>query len=135
MMAFTAALSASTRDDPRDRRTRRPCAELIDVHADTTTLADSPFAKAQLRPLDGKGPRYPVHLRNAREEGDVVATYIIDTLGHVMRSTAEITAESDRAFGESVCTFLASAKFVPIPIGGRKRTVRILDQHFKFRID
>lgn len=135
MMTFSATLSAFPRGSPQDPRIPRPCVGLIDAKADTTTLADAPFAKAQLRPLGGKGPRYPASLRNAREEGDAVATYVVDTLGHVMRNTAQITAESDRAFGESVCTFLASAKFVPVTIDGRKWTMRVLDQHFKFRLD
>lgn len=135
MTAFTVALSAFTHVDARNPRTPRPCAGLIDVHADTTTLADAPFAKAQLRPVGGRGPRYPVHLRNAREPGDVVATYVVDTLGHVMRNTAQITSESDRAFGASVCTFLATARFLPVTIDGRKLTMRVIDQHFKFRVD
>lgn len=134
-MTFTAVLSAFPRVGPPDPRIPRPCAGLVDVKADTTTLADAPFAKAQLRPLGGKGPRYPVLQRNAREDGEAVATYVVDTLGRVMRNTAQITAESDRAFGESVCAFLASAKFVPVTIDGRKWTMRVLDQHFKFRVD
>ena len=134
VVAFSASLSAFTSVRPPDARGPRPCGGLIDVKADTSMPADGPFAKAHLRWLGGKGPRYPVSLRNAREDGEVVATYVVDTLGHVMRNTAQITAESDRAFGQAVCTFLASATVVPVTIDSRKRTVRVLDAHFKFRI-
>lgn len=135
MTAFTVVLSAFTHTESRALPTPRPCTASIDMQADTTTLANAPFAKAHLRPLGGQGPRYPVELRNARQQGEVVATYVIDTLGHVVRNTTQITSESDRAFGTSVCTFLARARFEPVTVDGRKLTMRVLDQHFKFQID
>ena len=132
-MAFSAAVSASTAFRAHDPRVPRPCGELIDVTADTTTAADGPFAKAYLRWRVGTGPRYPASLRNGHPDGEVVATYVVDTLGHVMRNTAQITAESNRAFGQAVCTFLANATVIPVTLDGRKRTMRVLDAHFKFR--
>ena len=132
LVALSASLSAFPNVRPRAHFLPRPCQGFTEVSADTTTPADGPLAKAHLRWLGGSGPGYPASLRNAAVDGDVVATYVVDTLGHVMRNTALITTESNRAFGQAVCEFLNRARLAPVTIDGRKRSMRVLDAHFKF---
>jgi TonB family protein len=104
------------------------------VVPDTTIDASNGGARGVLQLRVRYGPAYPVPQRNAGQEGQVRVSFVIDTLGRVVRGTAEITEESARAFGQSVCVFLRSAKYAPIVLAGRPRTVWIVNQNFGFRL-
>jgi hypothetical protein len=52
-----------------------------------------------------------------------------------VRGTAIITAETNRAFGDAVCTWLADvARFEPLVVRGRRYTVRIANSPFDFTL-
>jgi TonB family protein len=109
----------------------RPCRTLVAVTADTTVDRDSDRASPLLGWIPGRGPAYPQELQGLRH-GEVVATYVVDTTGRVVRASAEIISESDVGFGRSVCAFLDRAKFKPASVSGRKLSVRVLAATFQF---
>jgi hypothetical protein len=104
----------------------RPCAGVVEYPTDT--VVDFRGRRQQLGPrlVSGGWPRYPVDMRNRSVEGSVRAAFVVDTAGRVPPGTAVITAESDRAFGDAVCTWLAgAARFEPLVVGGRRYAVRM----------
>lgn len=106
---------------------------MVAVTADTTVeqtgARDNPLPVW----ISNHGLAYPPNLR-ALGRGEVVATYVVDTTGRIVRGSTEIISESDIGFGRSVCTFLDGAKFKPAIVNGRKLSVRVLAApfHFKF---
>lgn len=109
----------------------RPCRTLVAVGADTTVDWTSARDRVLLQGIRVPGPDYPPDLRRVGH-GEVVATFVVDTTGRVVRKSAEIIAESDIGFGRSVCEFLNRAKFEPAIVNGRKLSVRVLAAPFKF---
>ena len=87
-----------------------------------------------LRPLVRTGPEYPKALRNAHTEGRVHVSFVLDTSGRIVKNSAQVTVESDRAFGQSVCQFLAKAKYAPVTMGGRTLTTRFTNVRFVFSL-
>jgi len=82
---------------------------VIDVRVDTTVMTVA-GAGSLLAFLPGRGPEHPADLRSTRD-GSVVARIVIDTSGRVITGSAMTVAESHRGFGQSVCRFLAHARF------------------------
>ena len=104
----------------------RPCGDVLDYPTDT--IVDFQGRQQQLGPrqVSRSGPRYPSQMRNQSVEGSARASFVVDTTGRVPLGTAIITAESDRAFGDAVCTWLAGpARFEPLEVGGRRYAVRM----------
>jgi len=100
--------------------------------ADTTIDLAEGKPPSWLRADVADGPRYPVAQRNARSPGEVRVSYVIDMTGAIVRGTAAVVAQSDPAFGQSVCEFLQRARFAPVELDGHRRTVRVLNQRFLF---
>jgi len=71
-------------------------------------------------------PRYPVHLRAANVEGEVVVAFVIDTTGEAVLSSLKVKRATDPAFVEAVKTALAEMRFEPAVVKGRK--VRSLEE-------
>jgi hypothetical protein len=79
------------------------------------------------------GARYPRALLGVKE-GHVLSSFVIDTLGAVMPGSVRIIEESDYAFGESVCTWLRTARFAPLRLEGRARTVLVRRFRYGFTL-
>ena len=115
----------------------KTCGEVVPAAA----FADTTFAVVEdvphsFRPAAGgmRALRYPPRLREQGVEGQVIATYIVDTTGRVIPGTAVINLETDVAFGDAVCAFLAQVRFTPFIANGRRYSVRILENTFKFSL-
>ena len=113
----------------------RACRGNVVVQADTTVARLDAATESLLQwTLSSGGPEYPAELRSARQEGEVMARFVVDTTGRVVIGTATIITESHRGFGQSVCQFLARARFQPVPVGGRKRSVAVTAAPFRFSL-
>jgi TonB family protein len=100
------------------------------VQADTV-MFQSDIGKS-LRYADQPSLRYPDELRSRAPEGEARASFVIDTTGRVQTGSAEILAETHRAFGDEVCRFLQRATFMPVAPHGKKLTIRVWSQRFAF---
>jgi TonB family protein len=111
----------------------RPCAGTVVMDTDTTVARLGPETESLLQwTMSVPGPEYPAELRSQREAGQVIARFVVDTNGRVVRGTAMILSESHRGFGRSVCQFLTRAKLRPLPVDGRKRSVTVSASPFEF---
>jgi hypothetical protein len=133
MFGFVLFLTASLQWFPPTPDSLRACTTLAAVEADTTVDVTPTGPSPLLHQRSFGGPRYPTDLRNRHVEGDVRASFVVDTLGRVLRGTTGILDESHHAFGESVCEYLRSAEFAPIVLGGRRVSVRFVGMGFHFR--
>jgi periplasmic protein TonB len=78
-------------------------------------------------------PRYPDRLRAAGVTGRVVVRLVVDTLGRVEPASVVVRESSHELFAQAVRAVLASLRFSPAEVGGRK--VRMLvDLPFEFRL-
>ncbi|MFN2567782.1 MAG: TonB family protein [Gemmatimonadaceae bacterium] len=94
------------------------------------TLATVERAAALLVP---PRPRYPDQLRAAGVTGRVVVRLIVDTTGRVEPASVVVRESSHDLFSDAVRAVLASLRFRPAEVGGRK--VRMLvDLPFEFRL-
>ncbi|MBA3918807.1 MAG: hypothetical protein C0516_09510 [Gemmatimonas sp.] len=120
---------------PHTLQDPRPCANTVVVETDTTVQRAGSDKDTLLRwSSGGTGPEYPTQLRSQGLMGRVVARFAVDTNGRVMPGTAAIVSETHREFGQSVCQFLKRARFQPVPVDGRKRTVTVAAAPFEFSI-
>jgi TonB family protein len=79
-------------------------------------------------------PVYPAELEVRRIEGQVVAAYVVDTVGRVDTTTIRVLGSDHPRFTESVRTALAEARFRPAKRGGH--TVRqLVQQRFRFKVE
>jgi protein TonB len=103
------------------------------IHADETNGSASPNAygsgsafsadqvekQVELRPGNAP-PVYPVELRDAGVEGNVVATFVVDQAGKAEDSTLTFVRSDSRLFEDAVRTALKRMRFIPAEAGGRK---------------
>jgi TonB family protein len=79
-------------------------------------------------------PVYPPELSAQRTEGQVMAAYVVDTVGRVDTTTIRVLGSDHPRFTESVRTALADARFRPAKRGGH--TVRqLVQQRFRFKLE
>jgi outer membrane biosynthesis protein TonB len=112
----------------------RPCGAEAVLFADTTIDARDTTSRSFLRPLKKDAPRYPDALKRPGVQGDVWASFIVDSLGHVVPGSAKVSEESHPAFGQAVCTFLTGLKLVPIRLNGHAARVLFMNVRFRFTI-
>lgn len=85
-------------------------------------------------PIPGPGaPRYPDVLRSAGIEGEVLAQFVVDTLGHIEVSSFRAIRTSNDLFEAAVRAALPSMRFVPAEVGGRK-VRQFVQQPFVFAL-
>ena len=78
-------------------------------------------------------PVYPRDLLAIGAQGEVRASYVVDTTGRVDTTTIQVVQSDDPRFSESVRTALGLMRFRPARRGGK--TVRqLVEQPFRFRI-
>jgi TonB family protein len=114
------------------------------------TKGDAPFGPAPFLPQkvytalqvdqmveryeNSAAPVYPPELSARRTEGQVVAAYVVDTVGRVDTTTIRVLGSDHPRFTESVRTALADARFRPAKRGGH--TVRqLVQQRFRFKLE
>ena len=64
-------------------------------------------------------PVYPPDLIATGTEGQVQATYVVDTVGRVDTTTIQVLQSDDPRFTESVRTALGGMRFRPAKRGGK----------------
>jgi TonB family protein len=78
-------------------------------------------------------PVYPEELMALGKEGQVQATYVVDTTGRVDTATIQIMQSDDARFTESVRTALEAMRFRPAKRQGQA-VRQLVSQRFRFRI-
>jgi len=85
-------------------------------------------------PIPGTGaPRYPDILRSAGVEGEVLAQFVVDTLGRVEISSYKVIRTSHELFAASLRAALPAMRFMPAEVGGRK-VKQLVQQPFVFAL-
>lgn len=103
---------------------------------DSTTRARWTDADPDAPPLPidpTAGPQYPEAMRRSALEGNVVARYLVDSMGVIDEASIERLLESDQRLFAAVRTFLQTARFRP----GRRDNAPVCDlvtQEFRFRL-
>jgi TonB family C-terminal domain len=82
---------------------------------------------------DSPHPRYPSLLAAANIEGEVVAQFVVDTMGHADTSTFKVLSSNQPGFTQSVRNVLPDMRFYPAEIGGRKVN-QMVQQPFTFKL-
>lgn len=78
-------------------------------------------------------PRYPPELKAAGVEGEVLAQFVVDTMGTPVLTTFRVLKSSHGEFTESIKAALPGMKFVPAELRGRK-VRQLVQQPFVFAI-
>jgi len=78
-------------------------------------------------------PVYPEELRAKGIEGQVEATYVVDTTGSVDTTTIQVLRSDDPRFTQSVRAALAGMRFRPAKRGGRL-VRQLVAQRFRFLV-
>jgi TonB family protein len=100
-------------------------------------VMDSVFSVLQVDETvryDGSAaPIYPPDLIATGTEGQVQATYVVDTTGRVDTTTIQVVQSDDPRFTESVRTALAEMRFRPAKRAG-KPVRQLVTQRFRFQV-
>ena len=79
-------------------------------------------------------PRYPAALRAAGIEGEVIAEFVVDTLGRAELDGVRFPVSANPLFEPSVREALARYRFAPGEVSGRRVRTRVR-LPFQFRLD
>jgi TonB family protein len=104
----------------------------VSVVSGSALTADRVDRQVLPRPENGQ-PHYPGALRAAAIEGEVVARFVVDTLGNVESSSIGIIAATHPLFANAVRRWLAHTRYVPAELDGR--VVRqLVEQRIEFAL-
>ena len=78
-------------------------------------------------------PRYPDILRSAGVEGEVLAQFVVDTMGRVEIPSFKVLRKSHDLFEAAVKSALPNMRFLPAEVGGRK-VRQLVQQPFVFAL-
>lgn len=88
----------------------------------------------QVRPIPGWArPRYPAQLREQNIEGEVLAQFVVDTMGRVDMRTLRVLKSTDPLFTQSVKDALVGFRYLPAELGGHK-VKQMVHQPFTFSL-
>lgn len=82
---------------------------------------------------DAMLPAYPDALRRAGVEGDVLVSFVVDTLGRADMTTFTVIRATHDLFTRAVRTAVTGQRFAPAEAGGR-RVRQLVQQPFSFTI-
>jgi len=80
-----------------------------------------------------KGPSYPVELRAAGTTGEVLAQFIVDTLGQPVMTSFKVLRSSHDLFTTAVRDYVATTTYQPAELNGTK-VRQLVQQPFVFAI-
>ena len=89
--------------------------------------------KAVMPAPGSPAPRYPEILKSAGVEGEVLASFVVDTLGRAEVSSFKVIKASHELFTSAVRNALPNFRFLPAEVGGRK-VKQLVQQPFVFAI-
>jgi TonB family protein len=81
----------------------------------------------------GRVPRYPGLLQGARQEGSVIAYFVVDTLGRVEPASFRAASSTHALFTESVRSAVLAMRFRPAEVAGRP-VRQLVEQRFIFTL-
>lgn len=90
--------------------------------------------KIAIREPGSRKPIYPPALRAALVEGDVLAQFVVDTLGRAVPSTFKVLMSTHGEFATAVQQALPELRFLPAEKGGRK-VRQLVQQPFAFAME
>jgi TonB family protein len=101
-------------------------------------LTDSVYSVLQVDQMveryeSSAAPVYPPELSARGTEGQVEATYVVDTTGRVDTTTIEVMQSDEPRFTESVRTALGETRFRPAKRAG-KPVRQLVQQRFRFKL-
>jgi TonB family protein len=77
---------------------------------------------------------YPLHLRERGQEGEVIAHFVIDSAGRVVRPTVQIARSTNSGFTEVVRSYLEKVEFEPARLDRRPVCALVRDWPFRFSL-
>ena len=95
----------------------------------TDVEVDKPVS---MRPGD-ISPHYPDPLRTANVEGEVLVSFVVDTMGRPEMSTFKVVHATHALFVEAVKSALITYRYYPAEIGGHK-VRQLVQQPFNFTL-
>ena len=109
-----------------------------EVPVNQPALAEQPYFEFQVErpagPRPGNSaPRYPDLLRDAKVEGEVLAQFVVDTLGHPDMDTFKVLKSSHDLFTQTVMSSLPNMSFYPALVGGRP-VKQLIQMPFQFNL-
>jgi protein TonB len=78
-------------------------------------------------------PRYPEILKSAGVEGEVLASFVVDTTGRAEPGSFKVLKTSHELFASAVRNALPNMRFLPAEVGGKK-VKQLVQQPFVFAI-
>ena len=94
---------------------------------------DFQVEKPVLQVPGSAAPRYPEILKSAGIEGNVFASFVVDTTGHVEPRSFTVLRATHELFVAAVRNALPNMKFFPAEVGGKK-VKQLVQQPFVFSI-
>ena len=94
---------------------------------------ESQVEKPVVALANSAAPRYPEVLKAAGVEGEVVATFVVDTTGRADASSFKILKSPSDLFSAAVRTALPNMRFLPAEVAGKKVKQQV-QQAFVFAI-
>lgn len=103
--------------------------------ASAAETSDQTYLAFQVeRPVSVKtatAPVYPEALRANKVEGEVLVQYVVDERGTAQMNTFKVLKSTNAALSDAVRTAVATMKFNPAEVGGRK-VKQLVQQPFRF---
>ena len=100
-----------------------------------TQIYETHYVDEPIIPLrDNTPPRYPATLRSLGLPGEVIARFVVDTLGRTERESIVIITSAHDLFAASVREALLRAHFVPARVRGRA-VRQLAEQRFVFNLE
>jgi TonB family protein len=92
----------------------------VDIPVGSQTFFEYQVEKPAVPAPGGVTPQYPDSLKAAKIEGEVVASFVVDTLGRVDLETIQILKWTQQLFAVAVLDALPRMRFLPAEIRGVK---------------
>ena len=106
---------------------------VVDVHEDEPTYFEFQVMKPVRALPNQVTPRYPESMRKSGIQGEVLAQFVVDTLGHADMSTFKVLRSNAAEFTNAVRVALPQMLFEPAELQNRRvRQVVQMPFHFCF---
>jgi protein TonB len=79
-------------------------------------------------------PRYPDMLRSTNIEGEVLAQFVVDTMGRADTTTFKVLRSTHDMFTASVRSVLPGYQFTPAEITGGRKVKQLVQMPFQFNL-
>jgi TonB family protein len=126
VLAFACSLQSDNVTGPKPSR-------LPQRVTDNQTFFEFQVEKEASPVPDNPAPRYPDLLRSANVEGEVLAQFVVDTMGRVDASGIKVLRSTHDLFTNAVKASLPNMKFTPAEVGHRK-VKQLVQMPFQFSL-